>query len=39
MRPRAIFAEFKRATVETIRARGPIVGWTATVDQIAAALK
>jgi biuret amidohydrolase len=33
------FPEFKKAAVEMIRAQGAIVGWTATVDQIAAALK
>ena len=32
------FPEFKKAAVEMIRAQGAIVGWTATVDQIAAAL-
>jgi len=32
------FPEFKRVTLEMIRAQGAIVGWTATVDQIAAAL-
>jgi nicotinamidase-related amidase len=32
------FPEFKKATLEMIRAQGAIVGWTATVDQIAAAL-
>jgi nicotinamidase-related amidase len=32
------FPEFKRATLEMIRAQGALVGWTATVDQIAAAL-
>jgi nicotinamidase-related amidase len=32
------FPEFKRAAVEMIRAQGAIVGWTATVDQIAAGL-
>jgi nicotinamidase-related amidase len=33
------FPEFKAATLDMIRAQGAIVGWTATVDQIAAALK
>jgi nicotinamidase-related amidase len=33
------FPEFKKATLEMIRAQGAIVGWTATVDQIAKALK
>ena len=33
------FPEFKKAAVEMIRAQGAIVGWTATVDQIAKALK
>jgi nicotinamidase-related amidase len=32
------FPEFKKAAVEMIRAQGAIVGWTATVDQIAKAL-
>jgi biuret amidohydrolase len=32
------FPEFKKATLEMIRAQGAIVGWTATVDEIAAAL-
>jgi nicotinamidase-related amidase len=32
------FPEFKRAALEMIRAQGAIVGWTATVDQIAAGL-
>jgi nicotinamidase-related amidase len=32
------FPEFKAATLAMIRAQGAIVGWTATVDQIAAAL-
>lgn len=32
------FPEFKRAAIDMIRAQGAIVGWTATVDQIAAAL-
>ncbi len=33
------FPEFKKATIDMIRAQGAIVGWTATVDQIAEALK
>jgi nicotinamidase-related amidase len=33
------FPEFKKATLAMIRAQGAIVGWTATVDQIAKALK
>ncbi|MCW5748535.1 MAG: cysteine hydrolase [Alphaproteobacteria bacterium] len=32
------FPAFKRATLEMVRAQGAIVGWTATVDAIAAAL-
>ncbi|HYD06168.1 MAG TPA: isochorismatase family cysteine hydrolase [Reyranella sp.] len=32
------FPEFKKAAVDMIRAQGAIVGWTATVDQIAASL-
>lgn len=32
------FPAFRAATLEMIRAQGAIVGWTATVDQIAAAL-
>lgn len=32
------FAEFKRATLDMIRAQGAIVGWTATCDQVASAL-
>ncbi|MFI4999496.1 MAG: cysteine hydrolase family protein [Reyranellales bacterium] len=32
------FPEFKKAAVDMIRAQGAIVGWTATVDQIAKAL-
>ena len=32
------FPEFKKAAIEMIRAQGAIVGWTATVDQIAKAL-
>ena len=33
------FPEFKKAAVDMIRAQGAIVGWTATVDQIAVALR
>ena len=33
------FPQFKAAALEMIRAQGAIVGWTATVDQISAALK
>ena len=33
------FPEFKKAAVEMIRAQGAIVGWTASVDQIAKALR
>ena len=33
------FPEFKKAALEMIRAQGAIVGWTATVDQIARALE
>ena len=33
------FPEFKKAATDMIRAQGAIVGWTATVDQIAQALK
>jgi len=33
------FPAFKKAALEMIRAQGAIVGWTATVDQIAAALR
>jgi biuret amidohydrolase len=33
------FPEFKRAALDMIRAQGAIVGWTATVDQIAAGLR
>ena len=33
------FPAFKKAAIDMIRAQGAIVGWTATVDQIAAALK
>ena len=33
------FPEFKEAAVEMIRAQGAIVGWTASVDQIAKALR
>ena len=32
------FPEFKKAALDMIRAQGAIVGWTATVDQIAEAL-
>ena len=32
------FPEFKRATLEMVRAQGGIVGWTATVDQVMAGL-
>jgi nicotinamidase-related amidase len=32
------FPEFKKAAIDMIRAQGAIVGWTATVDQISAAL-
>jgi nicotinamidase-related amidase len=32
------FPEFKAAAIEMIRAQGAIVGWTATTDQVAAAL-
>jgi len=32
------FPEFKKATLDMIRAQGAIVGWTASVDQVAAAL-
>jgi nicotinamidase-related amidase len=32
------FPEFKKATLDIIRAQGAIVGWTATVDQVSAAL-
>jgi nicotinamidase-related amidase len=32
------FPEFKRATLEMIRAQGGIVGWTADLDDLAAAL-
>jgi len=32
------FPELKKATIDMIRAQGAIVGWTATVDQIANAL-
>ena len=31
------FPEFKKAALDMIRAQGAIVGWTATVDQIAEA--
>ncbi len=33
------FPEFKKATLDMIRAQGAIVGWTATVEQIETALK
>ena len=33
------FPEFKAATLAMIRAQGAIVGWTATVDQVLAALE
>ena len=33
------FPEFKKAALDMIRAQGAIVGWTSTVDRIAAALK
>ena len=33
------FPEFKKAALDMIRAQGAIVGWTATVDQIAEALR
>jgi hypothetical protein len=33
------FPEFKKATLDMIRAQCAIVGWTATVDQIAAGLR
>lgn len=32
------FPDFKAAAIEMIRAQGAIVGWTATTDQVAAAL-
>lgn len=32
------FSEFKQATLDMIRAQGGIVGWTATADQVLAAL-
>jgi biuret amidohydrolase len=32
------FPEFKRATLEMIRAQGAIVGWSATCDEVASAL-
>jgi nicotinamidase-related amidase len=32
------FPEFKKAALDMIRAQGAIVGWTATVDEVAAAL-
>ncbi len=33
------FPEFKKATLDMIRAQGGIVGWTATKDQVLAALR
>jgi nicotinamidase-related amidase len=33
------FPEFKQAALDMLRAQGAIVGWTATVDQVAAALR
>lgn len=33
------FPEFKRAALEMIRAQGAIVGWSATCDEVAAALR
>ncbi|HLJ91846.1 MAG TPA: cysteine hydrolase [Gemmataceae bacterium] len=33
------FPQFKQATLEMVRAQGGIVGWTATTDQVLAALK
>jgi nicotinamidase-related amidase len=33
------FPEFKKAALDMIRAQGAIVGWTATVDQVAAGLR
>jgi nicotinamidase-related amidase len=33
------FPEFKQATLQMIRAQGGIVGWTATTDQVLAALR
>jgi nicotinamidase-related amidase len=33
------FPEFKKATLEMVRAQGGIVGWTATADQVVAAMK
>jgi hypothetical protein len=32
------FPAFKAATLEMVRAQGGIVGWTATADQVIAAL-
>ena len=32
------FPEFKVATLEMVRAQGAIVGWTATVDEVLAAV-
>jgi nicotinamidase-related amidase len=33
------FPEFKAATPDMVRAQGAIVGWTATVDEVLAALE
>jgi nicotinamidase-related amidase len=33
------FPEFKKATLEMVRAQGGIVGWTATTEQLVAALR
>ena len=33
------FPEFKQATLEMVRAQGAIVGWTATIDEVLAALQ
>jgi len=33
------FPEFKKAALDMIRAQRAIVGWTATVEQVAAALR
>jgi hypothetical protein len=33
------FPEFKAATLDMVRAQGAIVGWTATVDEVLAALE
>jgi nicotinamidase-related amidase len=32
------FPELKQATLEMVRAQGAIVGWTATADQVLAAI-